>query len=165
MPRRPPPPRDPFDLEPPRTLDSFCELVLERLAPLEVYARRMFGGHGLYAEDAFFGVIFGDRLYLKTDDDSRRAFEEAGMGPLSASDGTVILKRYLEVPPAVLEAPRELVAWARRAAAAQSPRGARARRASRETKSGVPRTRGRSAAPVTPTGSAGAPEAPRSRRR
>ena len=48
---------------------TFLEIILDRLAPLgEVTSRPLFGGHGLYWRGTIFGILFGDRLYLKVDD-------------------------------------------------------------------------------------------------
>ena len=57
----------------------FVAHCLELLAPLgAVRAKRMFGGHGLYVDSLFIALIAGERLYLKSDDRSRSAFEHAG---------------------------------------------------------------------------------------
>ena len=41
----------------------------------------MFGGHGLYVDDLFVALIAYERLYLKTDAQTRAAFEAAGCEP------------------------------------------------------------------------------------
>ena len=47
--------------------DSFKEFVLDQLSQLgQVECRAMFGGHGLYHNEAFFGIISKGRLYFKT---------------------------------------------------------------------------------------------------
>ena len=46
--------------------DSFKTFVLDQLQELnEVEARRMFGGHGLFQDETFFGIIHKGRLYFK----------------------------------------------------------------------------------------------------
>src|SRR5271170_5903973 len=48
--------------------DSFKEFVLDQLGALpELRARAMFGAHGLYAGDKFFGILDEGRLFFKTD--------------------------------------------------------------------------------------------------
>lgn len=74
----------------------------------------MFGGHGLYARDVFFGIVHQGRLYFKTDDASRPDYEECGMEPFQPNDRQT-LTRYYEVPADVLENDEQLVAWARAA--------------------------------------------------
>lgn len=44
---------------------EFVQGIVERLAPLEVRAKAMFGGYGLYCDEKFMGIIGDDRLYLK----------------------------------------------------------------------------------------------------
>jgi len=98
--------------------DSFRDFVLEQLEQCtdNIRARRMFGAVGLYAGESFFAVIDNDRLYFKVDDQTRPAFEAAGMGaaPLGTGDGRVVTG-YYEVPLGALEAPDELRGWVKSA--------------------------------------------------
>lgn len=119
--------RDPFVVHP---LDSIREWLEERLGTLpELGVRRLFGGAGVYAEDTIFGILYEQRLYLKTDEQTRAAFIERGCDALRVRAGTV-LTAYYEVPPEVLDDEEELLRWARRALAV-AHRGA-ARRAPRQ---------------------------------
>lgn len=94
---------------------SFTEFVVDQLDDLGgVSARAMFGGHGLYCGAAFFGIVAAGRLYLKTDERSRRSFLERGMGPFRPNERQT-LSSYYEVPVDVLEDDEELVRWSRRA--------------------------------------------------
>lgn len=96
--------------------DSFRDFVLDQLGALEdVDGRAMFGGHGLYRGDAFFGIIFKGRLYFKTDDRSRPAYLERKMKPFRPN-ARQSLSSYYEVPVEILENREELVEWARTAA-------------------------------------------------
>lgn len=96
---------------------GFRDFVLEQLAALDqVRSRAMFGGHGLYAGEVFFGIVHGERLYFKTDDESRAAYVERGMGVFRLNERQT-LKRYYEVPAEVLEDRELLAGWARTAAA------------------------------------------------
>ena len=97
--------------------ESFKEFVLDQLAALpEVRAKAMFGGHGLYQADRFFGILMGGRLYFKTDEQTRTAHVERRMGPFvyEKARRTPTL-HYFEVPPDILENRDDLVVWARRA--------------------------------------------------
>lgn len=103
-----------------RENDSFLEFVRDQLQALGgVEGRRMFSGYGLYLRDAFFGIVHDGRLYFKTDDASRDAYRERGMGPFQPN-AKQTLASYYEVPPEVLEDGETLTEWARRAAAARS---------------------------------------------
>ncbi len=95
---------------------SFNEFVREQLAGLpSIEFRRMFGGHGIYQREKFFGIVHRGRLYSKTDDATRPDYEAAGMGKFQPN-AKQSLSSYLEVPAAVLENPGQLCAWAARAA-------------------------------------------------
>ena len=97
--------------------ESFKEFVLDQLCGLpELRARAMFGGHGLYQAERFFGILMEDRLYFKADEQSRAAFIERGMGPFTYEKAKrALAMNYFEVPPDVLENREEVVAWANRA--------------------------------------------------
>jgi DNA transformation protein len=50
------------------TDESFKDFVLDQLQDLDgVEARRMFGGHGLYQDEIFFGILHKGKLYFKVD--------------------------------------------------------------------------------------------------
>jgi DNA transformation protein len=109
--------------------------VFERFG--RVSARRMFGGWGIYHEGRMFGLVIGDRLYLKADAPTIPAFEARKLGPFEYTrQGKVARLSYYEAPPEVFDDRDEAAAWARRAweAVLRAPppqrksRGARAQR-------------------------------------
>ena len=92
----------------------------------------MFGGHGLYQADRFFGILMDGRLYLKTDEQSRPGYVEQGMGPFIYEKARRTLTiNYFEVPPDVLESREDFVAWAQRAIQASA---AKLRKSARRSK-------------------------------
>jgi DNA transformation protein len=97
--------------------DSFKEFVLDQLNALpELRAKAMFGAHGLYCGEKFFGILDEGRLFFKTDARSQTDYTARGMGPFTYKmKDKVMTMAYHEVPPDVLEQPHELVLWARRA--------------------------------------------------
>jgi len=97
--------------------DSFKEFVLDQLSALpEVRARAMFGAHGLYSGENFFGILDEGRLFFKTDAASQADYTARGMRPFTyESKGKLLTMSYHEVPPDVLEQPQELADWARKA--------------------------------------------------
>lgn len=97
--------------------NSFKEFVLDQLGALpELRARAMFGAHGLYAGEKFFGILDEGRLFFKTDAASQADYTARGMGPFTyESKGKVMTMAYHEVPTDVLENAPELTAWAQRA--------------------------------------------------
>jgi len=95
------------------------EFVLGQLAKFRgVVSRPMFGGHGLYQDGVFFGLI--DRsgvLYFHTDKVSRERFLDAGSEPFEMGGTGKKPARYWEVPEEVLENPVEVAKWAKVACA------------------------------------------------
>jgi DNA transformation protein len=95
----------------------YLDYALEQLGELgPVTSRAMFGGHGLYLGDQFFAIVHRDRLYFKTDDSSRAAYEERGSEPFRPNERQT-LKTYWEVPADVIENRETAVEWARDAVA------------------------------------------------
>ena len=99
----------------PKTV-ALKNLIVQQLEAMpEVRCRSMFGGYGLYAGERFFGIIHGERFYFHTNDESRERYVAAGMGCFITPGKQMALKKYLEVPPQVIERASELIKWAREA--------------------------------------------------
>lgn len=101
-----------------RNSETFRQFVLDQLEGLDVRAKSMFGGTGLYSGEYFFGIIARDVLYLKTDDVNRGPYLQAGMRPFNPYADRPVTMHYFEVPLAVLESSLELEKWARAAVGA-----------------------------------------------
>lgn len=114
------------------TDNSFKDFVLDQLSALpEVRTKAMFGAHGLYQGENFFGILDEGRLFFKTDVQSQADYVTRGMEPFRyESQGRTLTMSYHEVPPDVLESPGELANWARRAilVAARSRKSKKGRR-------------------------------------
>jgi DNA transformation protein len=107
--------------------------VLDHLDALpELTARPMFGGIGLYSRSVFFGIVAADVLFFKVDDESRGDYVRRGAQPFKPFPERPASRHYFAVPTGILEDPRELVDWARRAvrvaASAQPSRSRKIRR-------------------------------------
>lgn len=92
--------------------------LLASLAPLGVRARAMFGGHGLYLGDKFFGLIYDGRVFFRTDDLSRPDYVSRGMPPFQPNNrpvGPKTVARNFQVPEDILANPDQLMRWALRA--------------------------------------------------
>ena len=100
-------------------MNSYVEYTLELLEPLgPVQARAMFGGWGVYHDGKMMGLIVEERLYLKTDDTTRPAFEAAGGEPFvyDAGKGRKPVTMSYWTPPAdASDDALALLPWARRA--------------------------------------------------
>ena len=99
--------------------EQFLEYILEQLHGLgRLTSRRMFSGAGLYSDGLFFGLLYKDRLYFKTDDSTRPEYEARGSEGFRPRPNTSrVSMRYYTVPADVLEDGQELVKWARQAVA------------------------------------------------
>ena len=85
--------------------------MLEQLRDVpDVHCRRMFSGYGLYRGERFFGIVSEGRVYFKTNEKTRKQYEDRGMQPFAPSQKQ-ILKNYFEVPPDILEDREELARW------------------------------------------------------
>ena len=121
---------------------DFLEHVLDLARPVgPADARRMFGGHGVYVDGVIVGLVVDDTLYLKTDAETRPAFEARGHTPFcftSKQKGNVSTS-YYQPPEEALEDRAAMREWlalalaaARRATSVKSKRtGAKARQARR----------------------------------
>jgi len=86
-------------------------MVEERLSKVvPVQTKAMFGGVGIYSDGLFFALIAEDKLYLKVDDSNRGDFEAAGMSAFHPYDMPKPM-HYWELPPGVIDKPRELGVW------------------------------------------------------
>jgi DNA transformation protein len=95
--------------------EGFIELLRDALSGLgPVSVRRMFGAAGIYADGVMFGLIADDTLYLKADEETKRAFEEEGLEPfVYVGRGKTIAMSYWSIPERLLDDPDEMVHWAR----------------------------------------------------
>jgi DNA transformation protein len=94
-------------------LDWFREL----LAPIgRITVRRMFGGAGLYADGLIVGLEVDGGLYLKTDEQTRQAFADAGGQPfVYLGQGRPVTMSYWTPPEEAMDSPEAMRPWARRA--------------------------------------------------
>ena len=112
--------------------DSFKDFVFDQLSNLpELRVKAMFGGHGFYAGERFFGILMDGRLYFKIDEPTRPFYEQRGMEPFIYEKARrTMTMRYYEVPPEILENSTELLNWAKRAVQAANARPTKPRRQS-----------------------------------
>jgi TfoX/Sxy family transcriptional regulator of competence genes len=99
--------------------------ILARLAPLPVAVRSLFGLMGLYLDGQYFGFVSNGAVYFRTDDESKRAYVERGMGvfqPKNRPRGPKTVDYNFTLPKDVEEDDELLKEWALRAAQAASQR-------------------------------------------
>lgn len=129
---------------------SFVDFCLELLQPLgNCSARRMFGGWGIYLDGVMFGLVAGDRLYLKVDDATRPRWEAAGCEPfVYEARGRQVALGYHAPPHEAMDAPDFMLPWARLAlGAALRARAQSARPARPRARASAPSARTRQAQP------------------
>ena len=112
------------------TADELKELFAP-FAAVEV--KRMFGGHGIYAEGVCFAIqTSGGEAFLKVDPETQPAFLKAGSSPfIYQAKGKARPTSFWRLPAAAYDEADELIRWAglgvaaaKRAAAAKSkPKG------------------------------------------
>jgi DNA transformation protein len=97
------------------TDESLKDFVLDQLQELgDVEARRMFGGHGLYQDDTFFGILHKGKLYFKVDESTIGEYRKRRMKPFRPNPKQT-LKSYYQVPVEFIEDDHWLGAWAKAA--------------------------------------------------
>lgn len=95
--------------------ESFKDFVLDQLHRLEeVAARRMFGGHGLYQDETFFGIVHKGKLFFKINETTIGAYRKCKTKPFRPN-GKQTLKSYYQVPVEIIEDADALPEWARQA--------------------------------------------------
>ncbi len=107
----------------------------ELFAPFGAVAvRRMFGGHGVYADGLCFAIQADGEVYIKADESNAAAFAQAGSQPfVYVANGKPMKMAYWRLVAGAYDDPDELRRWAglglaaaRRAAAAKASRAASA---------------------------------------
>jgi DNA transformation protein len=103
--------------------ESFKDFVLDQLVGMDdVEARRLFGGHGLYRDATFFGIVHKGKLFFKIDESTVGEYRKGKMKPFRPS-ARQTLKSYYQVPAEVIEDADKLRGWAARAVECQVGNG------------------------------------------
>lgn len=95
---------------------GFVAFVSEQLEPLgPLTSGRFFGGHAFKRDGVQFAMVMGNTLYLRVDDDTRPAFQEAGSEAFSytTKKRRVMVESYYAAPETLLDDGDDLVSWAR----------------------------------------------------
>ena len=83
----------------------------------------MFGGHGLYLDDLFFGLIAYDKLYLKTDEQNRGDYVKAKAEAVLVREPRkgLVVTSYWQCPAAVMKDGAQAAAMDRQGARCRAP--------------------------------------------
>jgi DNA transformation protein len=106
----------------------------------KVTVRRMFSGHGVYAEGLCFALSLGGEVYIKSNAETEPVFAAAGSSPFTyVAKGKPIKVGYWRLIESAYDDPEELKRWAslglaaaRGAASAKKAKG-KSSRAARKT--------------------------------
>ena len=82
----------------------------------------MFGGHGLYRDETFFGILHKGKLYFKVDESTIGEYRKRKMKPFRPNVKQT-LKNYYQVPVEIIEDGDRLGAWAEAAIRCQGKKG------------------------------------------
>ena len=81
-----------------------------------VYAKRMFGGHGIFLDGLMFGLIADKTLYLKADKESEPEFTDLDLEAFSYNkNGKQMKMSYFQAPEEALENMDVMNVWANKA--------------------------------------------------
>lgn len=91
-----------------------CRDLFTDLGPIRT--GRLFGGTSLYVDDAMFGTIFGNTLYMKASGVLIDAYTEAGAAPFvyDTKTGPRTIAGLMSLPESALDDPDEALDWARK---------------------------------------------------
>lgn len=77
-----------------------------------VSVRRMFGGHGIYADGLMVAIETGGAVYMKADAETKGAFETAGSAAFSYEvRGRTQRLGFFRLPESAWEDPEDLEFW------------------------------------------------------
>jgi DNA transformation protein len=98
-----------------------------------VTPRRMFSGHGVFADGVMFALVIRGAVYLKADELTVPDFEREGTGPFAyeRKAGMRTVMSFWRLPERLYDDPEELAGWARRSLEVARRAAARPRRAKR----------------------------------
>ncbi|MEM0908996.1 MAG: TfoX/Sxy family protein [Pseudomonadota bacterium] len=117
------------------------EEVEDLFSPITpVTIKRMFGGLGVYRDGLMFALVAYGELFLKVDDETRAAFEEAGSSPFVYDGGKKpITMSYWRLPDDAYDDPDVLSEFAHLAFGAAHRAGSKkTRKRSSRSKAALP---------------------------
>ncbi|MFV0447321.1 MAG: TfoX/Sxy family DNA transformation protein [Vibrio sp.] len=81
-----------------------------------VKSRSMFGGFGIFIDDAMFALVVNNRLHIRADDHSSKNFKQQGYEPyVYKKRGFPVVTKYFALPENVWETPELIMAKAKQA--------------------------------------------------
>lgn len=96
---------------------EFVSYVVELMGSMgPIYAKGMFGGHGIYLEGLMFALVANGVLYLKVDESTVTEYEDKGLVAFTYNKkGKKYKMWYYQAPEEALEDSEEMKYWANKA--------------------------------------------------
>ncbi len=103
-----------------KTQNEFARYIVDLMQSLgPVYAKQMFGGHGIFLDGLMFALIADNTLYLKADSESVSQFTASGLEAFTYyKKGKPCSLSYFQAPEDSLENQDSMIRWASKAYAA-----------------------------------------------
>lgn len=93
------------------------EQMMKAAESLDVRARRMFGGMGIYTGEKMFAFLMEAEIALKlSPEDLQEAMGIPGAGPMRPEPDAEPMREYVRMPKNVLDDYDQFVAWVERSA-------------------------------------------------
>lgn len=93
------------------------EQMMRAAEALDVRARRMFGGMGIYTGEKMFAFLIGEDIGLKlSPEDFAEAMALPGAGPLKPDPEAEPMREYVKMPKDVLDNFEQFTFWVERSA-------------------------------------------------
>lgn len=97
-----------------KELVSYVVDLMQSIGP--VYAKSMFGGHGIFLDGLMFGLIADSVLYLKADTETVNEFIDRDLEAFTYNKkGKQLKMRYYQAPDEALEDGEVMSLWANNA--------------------------------------------------
>ena len=96
---------------------EFVSYVVDLMSSIgPVYAKGMFGGHGIYLDGLMFALVANGVLYLKSDKNTEDDYKDKGLDAFKYSKkGKEYKMSYYRAPEEALEDGDEMNLWANKA--------------------------------------------------
>ena len=96
---------------------EFVSYVVDLMSSIgPVYAKGMFGGHGIYLDGLMFALVANGALYLKSDESTEDEYKRKGLEAFTYNKkGKEYKMSYYQAPEEALEEGEEMNLWANKA--------------------------------------------------
>lgn len=79
----------------------------------KIKSRSMFGGFGIFCEDAMFALVVKDKLHIRASDNTSSQFSELGCQPyIYKKRGFPVVTKYFALPEELWQQPEQILAFA-----------------------------------------------------